>query len=287
MRLIFLIALNTLMNVDIHSQTGYRILENHNLHLSETTPCKKEIINKILYLIDNIHRQDQTVRSKSLDIFIKESRRVDSINFIKFYSFFQKNGYFNLGKNEIPLTEREVSNFLVKYYSLHLHFSDRFGLPLTNLILNSIVKKTCNENDLMNYFITFLWRKTEFVNLTYCGIPYHIVLMPNLHKGTYSKYFNHAFTKYIEYCISKDSNFRYFYLDDLRIANGKLNWDKFNIPTPWNRYFKVLVYNTVNFFMENANTIIKNANALVIPDGTYSILYCTHPNIIGNPLYTY
>lgn len=177
---------------------------------------------------------------------------------------------------------------MTSYYVSQLHFSDRFGIDLLKIIENSIERNICNQNDLMDYYITYLWRKTEFKRLKFCGfIPTHYILSPNLESGKYSKYYKYALVKYVEYCRSIDDSFTFFYVNVVKCANNNFNFNEFSISLPFNFTPKKMLNPLMRTISPILAVIFKDSNALDIPDGKYSIIFCTHPHVIGNPLYSY
>ena len=270
-----------------YAQTGYYILRDHKLPLSFVRPVKQELKEELPRFLQSIHQSDQAVRRLSFDEFKIRSRSVDSLNFVKYRAFFEKNGYVSFDKKKLETEAKNVDELLLLNYVYHLHFSDRFGIPLIHLITQSIPKQTCNEYDLMNYFVTYLWRKTEFLHWRYLGIPFHTILMPDLSDGKYADYYKYAYEKYIEYCGKRDPSFLYFYLSGINIKNGIINWNAYQINDYWPGISTKIIDNAVLMLKDIAPFIIKNANAYPIPDGKYSILFCTHPQFNGNPLYLY
>ena len=270
-----------------NSQTGYVILRDHNLPVSEIKPYSDNLKVSTKIFLDSLHNSDQDIRHQTYEMIFKQLRITDSLNFLKYRSYFEKTGYLSFDKRRLENDQIDINRLLLSNYVLNIHFSDRTALPLIDLIIRSFPQKTCNENDLMNYFVTYLWRKTEFIGSTFATIPYHIILMPDLDSGKYSRYFKYAYKKYMEHCVKRDPSFLHFYLSGVSIKKGKINWNKYQVQEGWCGIFQQLIHNTVGILRYCATFLIKDANAFEIPDGMYSILFCTHPDFIGNPLYMY
>ncbi len=267
----------------IFSEAGYVILKNHTLPIGKIRTYEKFEIIRFKKLFDSIYKMDKECRTKPHDYFMKNGKRVDSTTFNKYKKFFEQTGYFSFNRD---IWIKDADNFLSKNYAMQLHFSDRYAFDLMRLIEKSIYRKSCNENDLMDYFVTYLWRQTEFKFFCYYGFFYHIVLIPNMESCPFHKYYKYAFYKYVEYCRNNDSSFAFVLLSDVSIdSNKKFNWNNIAIKDKTTSLPVHFIKKSVNAYKNLPEFIIRNSNPSKFQGGTYSVLICTHPNIQGSPSY--
>lgn len=265
-------------------KAGYLFLHNNGLKIQSVQPYKKETVQKFCTLLNDLHRLDQDVRYLSYEKFMMLGKKTDSLNFTRFKKFCDSYGYFSF--NHILSDSAEKRLFPAQtFYTLKIHFSDNFGITLLKIIEQSILKGTCNENDLMEFFITYVWRNTEFKNNYVFDLPFHIVLLPDLENGKYSSYYRFALTKYTEYCVEHDKTFLYFLLSRVMIKNNKICWESYQLNLFLRQYASKQISDWVKLLRSGADILIKEANAFPIPDGEYSIFFSSHPNILTSPPY--
>ncbi len=293
---------------------GYDILKNHNLDLSKIREFKQNEIDNYYFFINNLLATDQEKRNFTLKNQNGNLIKIDSINFKKYSFFIEKNGYYttnyriwdclykdnyklidgiydyDLQKKQFVFIKNKkidtikVKDFFLMNYTLQLHFSDRFGFELMNLIEKSITyKKTCNEEDLMNYFVTYLSRNTQFETFKFFGITYHVVLLPNLKdKNSFSKYYKYALNKFLKFKKNYDLNFKYVLFNNLKIDNKKkFDWcglETNNIINRFEIFNKIKNGNDKMIYLES---IIKETIKYINNDNTYSLLFCNHCKLKG------
>jgi len=267
-----------------HAQYGYVILQKQPFNLSPTiTPSKKSIeVNKVF--IDKLHYYDQLYRQIPIDQ--KKLAIIDSLLFIEYRIFYERYGFIPLNKNLVKGMISDYETFLLKSYIFQLHFSDRFAFPYMEVLENSILRKSSNEFDLMDYFVTYLWRKTEFRNFNYFGHTYHVLLLPDLTNSPYVKYYKFALDKYLNYSRIVDDTFVYAILNDINILNNIIDWSQLSVVNTF-PILRKKVTEYVNESRKLFNFIFHYANALGIKNGRYSVLITSHPNMLFNPFHLY
>lgn len=270
------------------SQNGYQMLWNHNLKISNVKPYSYSKKNNLNNFLESLKDNDQRTRENENSDSVKSKLRYfDSLNFLKYNSYFLKQGYMSFTKERLKSDQYDVERLLLTNYVLNLHFSDRFGINLINLISESIHKGSCDESDLMNYFVTYLWRNVEFSEYKYLGIPFHVVLLPNLENGPYSEYFNYAYNRFLANSLEEDSSFLYATISNVNISGNQFDWVKSKIKGAMHPYLLNILNTVITNLKNGIVAIIKEANALGIPNGNYSILLSTHPKYKYNPFYVY
>ena len=274
----------------IYCSSGYKILNNHKFKVEEIREYKKSEITNFLRVFDSIHKLDQECRTKSQDYFNQNWERVDSITFIKYVELFKKSGYLSFNRNVWRnwMDSTQTTKFLLKNYAQQLHYCDYRGFEFMRLIEHSISKKSCNEDDLMDFFLTYLWRLTEFDD-TRCNIvPYKIVLLPNLENGVYSQHYKYTYNKFIEYCGKINENtFFSFRISNLFIdKNLTFNWSHFSINGVDAVYEKFIVKKILESHTI-VEDLIKRSNPYGFSGGVYNVLICTYPKLLKNPDYNF
>ena len=269
----------------IFSKPGYVMLNNHTLPVGKIRAYNTKEILCFVKLFDSINKMDQECRRKPYDYFMKNVRRVDSTTFNKYKNYFEHTGYFSFNRRDIWIKWiKNVDNFLTKNYAMQLHFSDRFAFDLMRLIEKSIYKKSCNEDDLMDYFVTYLFRQTEFKMHCFICQYFHVVLLPNMQSCPFHKYYKYAFYKYVEYCRSSDRSFAFVLLSGISIdVNRKFNWDNIAIKDKTTLASDNLIKKTIKSYRGLLEFIIKDTSPYKFQSGTYSVLLCTHPNVHFSP----
>lgn len=295
MKKIFFIVLLILPYILI-SSPGYEILKGHNLSVSKIRDYNKKEIAQFIELFDSIYKMDQCCR-KQLNVkdskqvyanFIKYGMKVDSITFNKYKSFFEQRGYFSFNKTILSKWIPSITDFLLRHNAMQLHFSDNWAFDLMRLIENSINLKSCNEEDLMDYFVTYLFRKTEFKTYEFCEKGFHVVLLPNLESGAFHQYYKYAYCKYMLYCKSRFDDFAYIRVSNVLINDKKkFDWSKAYVKYPENTFLSNRIMEIVHKYNSLVELIIKNSNPYKFEDGTYSVLICNHPNLGTNPNYDF
>ncbi len=265
-----------------HPQSGYYMLRGHNMPLSSINAYDSVYVKNYVELSEKIYASDQDIRSKSISYFYKNVKRVDSTNFVLYHNYFSKYGYMSFDKKKLSKYISDIGQFLTRNYVFQMHFSDCHAFKLLNLIETSIPKKTCNEHDLMDYFITYLWRRTEFENTRIFDAPVHMLLLPSKAKSYYSKYYEYAFNKYMKHCKYHDSDFKYLRLYNLHIQNNKPNYKNTFVKTNSVQY-RSLIAEYVHKYPYIINLFLSVSNPDGYKDGYYDIFICTHPKIYKNP----
>lgn len=266
------------------AQTGYFILRNCPLPVSPLLPANPEKDKAVVDFITMLIRPDQESRQNLAKGWKKILKEKDSLNFSAFEKKFSKEGYFSQDLDRFKkIPGADMTHFPTDVYVLHLHFSDQFGLRLIDLIISSFPKGTCNEKDLMNYIVTYLWRNTEFPNMAYRDQLYHAILLPDMKNAPYAKYIRYAFDQYMKYCGEKDPKFSYLVLT-AEVKNNEIDWPRCSFPSFG--IFNSIVAGKIKERIPGINFRLHDINAGRIKDGTYNILLCSHPGFVGNPAYT-
>ncbi len=294
----------------IFSKTGYYMLSNHTLPVSKIREYSQKEILCFKNLIDSIIITDQETRTNKIQLINK----TDSINFEKYSRFIEQYGYYTLNieilkkyifpttriineyttydikqKKWVTIHKRKIDtvddrDFFLKNHTLQIHFSDRYAFDLMRLIEKSIYKKSCNEQDLMEYFVTYLWRKTEFKLYCFLGKYFHVALIPNMESCPFFKYYKYALYKYVEYCNSSDRNFAFALISDLSIdCNKKFNWDNITIKDKTTFASDNLIKRGIKFNKSMLEFIIRDTSPYKFQGGIYNVILCTHPNVHFSP----
>jgi len=272
----------------LFSKPGYDILNNHSLHVGKIRTYNQNEILSFKKMFNSIYIIDQECRTKSYDYFRENVRRADSITFYKYKKFFERTGYFSFNKDIMSKWFPDITNFLLKHYAMQLHFSDRSAFELMSLIEKSIPRESCNEEDLMDYFVTYMFRKTQFKEYFFLGNHFHVALIPNMESGPFCQYYKYAFYKYVEYCKNKDNSFVFVLFSDVVVDKNKnFNWNNFTIKDKTTLFPDNFISEWVKYYKYLPELIIKDSNLYKFQSGKYNVLLCTHPNIRENPQYNF
>jgi len=275
---------------------GYDIVKKCSFAISSAKTPSKYIINDYNHFIDSVIKIDQIDRLSKQSIMI----RSDSCNALAYFWIIKSKGYLTTDINNywLPVfglkskpdcsikgNNNMQMKLLMQYNKrnvLHLHFCDRFGVYLMDAIEHSVATdSTCSEEDLMDFVITYLFRKTEFKIDQFMGNYYSIILMPDLLHGSYAHYYNYAVKQYMRYAFRKNPDvFRYVVFDNLFISkNNKLDWSKIST-SPVYENLKVVHY------LRNGELNVKFLDKYIIywnvgirKNCNYSIIFCRHDGV--------
>jgi hypothetical protein len=265
---------------------GYDILKNSTLPVGKIKEYDKKEVRGFIALFDSIYKLDQYCRLKTYDYLARYGERTDSITFHRYQDYLEHTGYFSFISDEFKRCIGEKNKLWSRHYAMQLHFSDRYGFDLMQLIERSIRKESCNENDLMNYFITYLWRKTEFkMNYLYQH-SCHAVLIPNLDSGSYCKYYGYALYQYLRYCNRRDSNFAFILISHVSMKNNVFCWKDSVIRDKTSLIPDKLIRRGITFYQKVIRSVLGMNDLKNHQADSYFVLFCTHPEISGNPPYT-
>lgn len=275
-----LLALLLLLFEDTKSTPLYRIIKDNSFKFSNVYNTREKRL-EFKKLINEIYKDDQTVRTKSVEYFKANVKEVDKRNYYKYRNFILKNGYHSVDYTDSNFyTNREMTKLIVRNYALQIHFSDFYGMDLLTIIQHSIQRRTCNEKDLMQYFVTYIWRRTQFDY----AIP-HIVAIPKLKDSTY---INFSLNRYLQHCKKVDSTFSFTLIDNCEIRNSQLRWiDSKILKSSLNITIKKLLDSFLfRIFQKNIYEFIRICDPDFKFDGVkFMILFCTHPKTLASPTF--
>jgi hypothetical protein len=213
--------------------------------------------------------------------------KIDSMTFHEYYGFFRERGYFPFTSNFMVKTSQNARNLLLMNYTLQLHYSDCCAFSMFTLIENSVERGCCSEEDLMDYFITYLWRLTEFKNLCFLGKCYHVILLPKLENENFSQFYKYAYQKYLEYCKRIDKDFQFIRCTNLSFSAPDFCWDKVELKSCQIPFLKQKAFEVVYSIRTIIESIVKSNNPYSIDNRDYDLLITTHPKTLCNPKYNY
>jgi len=278
-----LIIICIIIPLNFFGQPGYWMLKKHQFKVGNIKKFSKEEIDLFKQLLDTINKLDQFYRVRNIDDKIKIN---DSITFILYKKFCENKGYYSVHPNILNQYSKDKSEYFSKILAFHLHLSGRYGINILEIIENSIKKETCNENDLMDYFITYLSRKTEF-DLNRCGlISFHIIILPDLINNKYANFYKYALHQYLNFCIDSKASFLYFSLNNVEFdTNKNINFN--NVIFNENNYYinKKILMKLLIINKKNIEDNIRFRYNKILKDNYYSVLFCTHPYLKYQPLY--
>ncbi|MBN8672513.1 MAG: hypothetical protein J0L56_00180 [Chitinophagales bacterium] len=275
-----------ILHISVSAQNGYMMLSEHNFKLSPSKSISPAKIVEIAEFLSQLNKSDQLVRQPGRQWDIKKARQADSINFIYYKKYF--NGYYpSLNSNSVSGKIENRDKLLMDNWILQLHFSDRFAIPVIELISNSVENGTCNELDLMNYVVHYMWRNTEFPNKKFYEKDVHALLLPDLTKAKFAKHIEYAANQYLKYCMEKAPGFKYEILHGFHIKNQAINWSGINSVLSVIPFFNNSFWDVIRRFQEFISFQVKDSNALGVKDGTYTLLICDHPYINSNPPFVF
>lgn len=262
------------------------MLFKHKLDLQQPKTIEAPKIKEIANFLSYLKVSDQLVRQPDSVWSISEARKVDSINFLLYRNYFNGSypSLYNYTVNDKVVNPSEL---LMNNWVLQLHFSDRFAIPMMELISKSVDSGTCNQMDLMNYTIHYLWRSTEFPNKDFYGKAIHIVLLPDLTTDKFAQYYQYALQKYLGYCKEKDPLFEFEILNGIFLKNNQLDWSGVIHLLSTLQLADESTLSLISQFQYIISNRIIDANALSLKNGNYSILICNHPNINTNPPFVF
>lgn len=276
---------------------GFNVIKSHPFFVRQIQKPSNLFVNDFFQVIDSLLIKDQ-LRLK-LDPEIVSG--IDSMNAAAYVRLIRKKGYLTsdinqywnaiYGDETVPKSNSPeyaeksmllMSNYFKKRFALHLHFCDRFGVYLIQTIEQSVANDSvCSEEDLMDFVITYLFRKTEFKIDQFLGNYYSVILVPNLLHGSYAHYYNYAVNQYMRYAFRENPDvFRYIVFDNLFISNNnELNWSKIST-SPVYENFKVINYlRNGELNVKFLDRYIIYWNAGIRKNCSYSIIFCRHDGV--------
>jgi hypothetical protein len=140
----------------------------------------------------------QEISTKS----IRNINSVDSISFQKLKSFAGKYGLMQLNRENFT-DSGAACKLMFDFNTILIHLSDKYGLEIMSMYEQAIQKNTCNETDLLNYIVNYLWRRTEFDKGKF---EYFIVPLPDIDKSLYKQVYLDAIRIFINSYVKTSNN---------------------------------------------------------------------------------
>ena len=135
----------------------------------------------------------------------------------------------------------------------------------------------------MDYFVTYLFRKTEFRTDNIFGYHFSMFLLPDLSKGYFAKYYRYSLNKYLQYAFKKYPDiFRCIVFDKLFISkDNKFDWSEIRT-SPMLNDLKVVKYLRDGDLSSSLRIIERYLlfwHSNIDKDCYYSIVFCKHEGI--------
>lgn len=228
--LVFFFSLLTPI-VSLGQYSCFDMIKSNRLPLTSFNRPDEKAYQNFERLIDQLFVSDQKVRSMDTKHFFKYAPIVDSVNFSIYRDFMAKNGFVSTIRRENK-SVTDPDKFRLRNWTLQIHFSDRDGLNLLKMIEQAIDKHQCDEIDLMDYFITYLWRKTEFDGFI------HTFLLPDIEHSKYKAYYLQALNAYASYCQSRNPFFYSFTASNVLFEKSHFKFSDMKIRSRYNHDIK-------------------------------------------------
>lgn len=279
---------------------GFDLVKNHRLPVRETIRPDKKTVEKYMMFVDSALKTDQSARKKGDR---KLALKTDSVNAMAYGSLIDQAGYLTSDINQywLPLYGMETKpdcklkeneekqmvlmNIGNKRFTLHLHLCDRFGMYLLQKMESSMTadqKGFGNEDDLTDYLITYLFRHTEFKLFSFYRYFYFsIILIPDLKRDEYRRYYEMAVAGYLEYAGEKEEDkFGYLIIDDVYYsAQGHYEWKEAKARSLYCKDVTSLVFRKNPSVRVVAEKFLTAGNRMIKKGRYYSLIVCKHQGV--------
>jgi len=266
-------------------RSGYEILYNCPLPISEITNISKNDLFQYRDMIKEIYLIDQKCRKKGQQYFQENVAYVDSLTFYTFQKFCLKYGYFSPRYDIVGKYVPPEDKFYLHMLTLLMHFSDMHALELVKLIEESIYKGTCNEVDLMEYVIRYIKRNHQYTLYNFhgglgrsCGIPFHVIIFPSLTTNKYKSYYKFAISKYLEKCSEKNNSFGFVWLNNTYINNDR-KVKSYQLKCFMSFLPKKYINEFLPYYINDIRGYILSMTPYFFNEGNYDILITTNPEV--------
>lgn len=184
-----------------HANAWYYDYFTRRQLLTKVAAVDHDLCSKYAEMIHSIYKSDQDCRKS---VSFKQCIDItDSLNFERYAAFATQNGIIQLNKQNFPDSVERVT-LKQELYIFNLHTSNPYLFQLMPLFEQSIKMRTCDESDLVDYFVTYLSRSTEFSK------NYSMVALPDFYAIPMGKYYLAAMVDFLNFLCKQTNQFQFF-----------------------------------------------------------------------------